>query len=104
MAVAPGDAPLNPAYRCLQDLGYLDALSKRITGASNSTQARTRAHTYFDAFKTLKLVHQLRDTCCPEVTIWDALRNAPFITNDIEASSDLDAIRAYLLQREMQHG
>jgi len=99
---APGDAPLNPAYRCLQDLGYLDALSKRITGASNPAQARTRAHTYFDAFKTLKLVHQLRDTCCPEVPVFNALNDAPFITNLPDPLTDLDSIRAALMAAEMR--
>lgn len=99
---APGDTPQNPAYRCLQELGYFDALSKRIIDAPNPAQARTRAHTYFDAFKTLKLVHQLRDTYCPGVPVFRALHNAPFITNLPESVTDLDTIRAALMAAEMQ--
>ncbi len=99
---APGDTPQNPAYRCLQELGYFDALSKRIIDAPNPAQARTRAHTYFDAFKTLKLVHQLRDTYCPGVPVFQALHNAPFITNLPESVTDLDTIRAALMAAEMQ--
>jgi hypothetical protein len=48
-------------------------------------------HTWFDAFRTLKLVHLLRDDGLPSLSCREALRLAPFDLGSAEL--DLEALR-----------
>jgi hypothetical protein len=76
---------LEPAGTARAALGrFLDALSARevLAEAARESSAESalwrRLHTWFDAFRTLKLVHALRDEVFPEVPWQVALSTAPF--------------------------
>jgi hypothetical protein len=62
-------------------LGDFDA-SSELEAASRETRApvarKRRIHSWFDAFRTLKFVHAVRDACHPNVPWRTALAEAPF--------------------------
>jgi len=71
---------------CVRDavlalFAHLDARSE-FEAASREVRVpaarRRRVHSWFDAFRTLKLVHTLRDRCFPSVSWRVALAGAPF--------------------------
>jgi hypothetical protein len=65
-----------------------------------SEQAKTpearwrRVHSFFDAFRTLKLIHLLRDKVAPNVPWQEALDGAPFVP---------DAARALIRENDPAH-
>lgn len=62
-------------------LSELDAKKAFVAAAdeARSTDARRlRVHTWFDAFRTLKVIHALRDRGAPDVRCREALETAPF--------------------------
>lgn len=61
---------------------------------------RLRVHSWFDAFRTLKLVHALRDRCFSNVPWQDALAGAPF--RGRAPSHDAAAARLELARAERE--
>ncbi len=59
-----------------------------------------RVHTWFDALRTLRFVHQLRDACSPSVPWLEALEAAPFAREAVERESEPSAICAHLARIE----
>jgi hypothetical protein len=85
--------------KALAELGYVDALNTALAGAPAARRV-ARAHEWFDAFKTLKLIHALRDAGVPNRPWRSALAVAPFIDNEALEQDDPFAICNALLMME----
>ena len=89
-----GDA----AREAARGLGAFDALEgvrSRIGGAS----AHRAFHEWFDALKTLRFVHAVRDRGAPSVPLREALRHAPFV--DAPEGAPLRELRDRLAGRRV---
>jgi hypothetical protein len=78
-------------------------ISKVLLKNNNPIEIEKQKHFWFDAFRTLKLIHYLRDTAYPNINMFDAidelLRLMNF-KNDIKRNSempDLETQKEYLL-------
>jgi hypothetical protein len=86
-------------YREIADLGFPSAL-RQIRAISRDPQTLARhLHTWFDAFRTLKLIHRL-SRLFPKRELLDALRAAPFTRKYAVAVNDLETLRRSLMHRE----
>jgi hypothetical protein len=78
-------------------LVHLDA-QRTLEEASRATPGAgllRRVHTWFDGFRTLKLIHALRDECLPDRGWAEALGSAPFIAPlELETSDPFTRCRA----------
>ncbi len=78
-------------------------LSKALLNSKNPAEIEKQKHFWFDAFRTLKLIHYLRDTVYPNINMFDAideLLKMMNIKNNISRNSaipDLDTQKEYLL-------
>ena len=63
---------------------------QRAAAVSDENQRRSRLHTFFDAFETLKLIHALRDRAFPPIELRAALTQAPFLS--LGPSQDFEEI------------
>lgn len=96
-----GELPEAPAV-----LGYLDALGigevlpDALRQAKEASQLSRWLEVWFDALRSLRLIHTLRDHCHPSLPWRQALADAPFLR--LHARSLEHAI-AELRQRELQH-
>ena len=80
----------------LETLGFLDAIDDNLERGTTAEQKARNFHTFFDAFKTLKLIHHLRDEVFPSVPLSEALKQATFVPATVGKMKDLDAIRKAL--------
>jgi hypothetical protein len=86
-------------YREIADLGFPSAL-RRIRAISRDPQTLARhLHTWFDAFRTLKLIHRL-SRLFPKRELLDALRAAPFTRKSAIAIDNLEVLRRSLMELE----
>jgi hypothetical protein len=84
------------------DAATLYALVEEIGGVPNAGPGRRggrHLHERFDALRTLRLVHLLRDRCFPSIPLEEAVRNAAFIPIEPPAD-DLVQTRAALARIE----
>lgn len=58
-----------PLLTALENLGAQQALQHAFSHSSDPDQFTRQMHTWFDAFRTLKLIHALRDCHFPSVTL-----------------------------------
>jgi hypothetical protein len=65
----------------LESLGGFGILQEAADNTRSTSACRRRLHTAFDAFRTLRLVHELRDGLWPNVPWQDALHAAPFLAD-----------------------
>jgi hypothetical protein len=65
--------------RGLKTLGAYAAMEEALRHRKDPTSLRRHAHTWFDGFRTLKLIHFLRDSLFPNLPWQEALRGAPFL-------------------------
>jgi hypothetical protein len=78
-------------------------ISKVLLKNNNPIEIEKQKHFWFDAFRTLKLIHYLRDAAYPNINMFDAideLLKLMAIKNDIKRSSaipDLETQKEYLL-------
>jgi hypothetical protein len=69
--------------------------------ATSGAARRIRLHEWFDAFRTLKLVHALRNDVWPSIPWTEALSRAPFAPKLAEDAEDaLVATRNWFVERE----
>jgi hypothetical protein len=86
----------NPFFRAdlledaLGQLGAFEAVREALGATKDPTALRRRLHEWFDAFRTLKLVHALRDAGLPSMPWRQALTEAPFtnLTSSTEDATD----------------
>ncbi|HVU05201.1 MAG TPA: hypothetical protein VHE30_25810 [Polyangiaceae bacterium] len=83
-------AASEPARRLLTELGAEAAFAAAATEAKTEDARRRRVHTWFDAFRTLKLVHAVEEHAFPRLTAEDAFARAPFTTGirDVDRAAD----------------
>lgn len=89
-----GDAVLG----YLDALGLGDALPTALRQASNAPQLARWLEVWFDALRSLRLIHTLRDRCHPSLPWRRALAEAPFLRL---AAESVEAAVAALRQREL---
>jgi hypothetical protein len=96
----------NPFFRAdllrgaLERLGALRAVREAIGSSKEEETLLRRLHTWFDAFKTLKLVHALRAAGFPSIGYHQALTEAPFtgLTDSTEEATE--ELRQVLIAEE----
>lgn len=99
-----------PIFRSdlLQDaLGAMGAFEavREATGKSKDSATLLRhLHTWFDAFRTLKLLHALRDGGLPSLPWREALAEAPFTGLTASTSEDTEELRKALVEEEHKLG
>jgi hypothetical protein len=97
-ALHGGVDPTN-LYREIIDLGFPSALRRfRAISRDPHTLAR-HLHTWFDAFRTLKLIHRL-SRLFPKRELLDALRAAPFTRKYATAVDNLETLRRSFMDLE----
>src|SRR5262249_31306714 len=74
---APAFAPAIDAV--LTKLGAFAALGEAARQAKLGAMLKRRVHTWFDALRTLRFVHLLRDAALPSLSWREALARAPFL-------------------------
>ena len=84
----------------LDDLGAWPALEQAAAQCHGSAALLGRLHTWFDAFRTLKLVHGLRGRGWPSLPFRDALAASACCSSEQARQATIDELRALLLERE----
>jgi len=83
---APGDTVSEQRQRVLraglEKMKALDALAHAFRQSSDPDQFSRQMHTWFDAFRTLKLTHFLRDQALPSVSFRELRENQGFVRFD----------------------
>jgi hypothetical protein len=105
---AIGELPRsNPFFRTellvdsLERLGAFPAMREAIDRSSGDPSTmRRHFHTWFDAFRTLKLVHALRDGGLPSLHYREALAEAPFTGLSASTQDDPEILRRALAAEE----
>lgn len=80
-------------------LGLPDALQAARAACRDAATLQRRMHEWLDAFRTMKLIHTLRDAGLPSLEPVEALSRAPFFDPPVE-TDDLDTWRHSLMKRE----
>jgi hypothetical protein len=70
-------------FTILVQMGFKEAIAKFLKISSNENIFMRHLHTWFDAFKTLKFVHQLTNDFYPLIPLKKALEEASFINLDL---------------------
>lgn len=78
-ALSGGGIPGGLLHRCLANQGALQAAEKARRQASTSAQLSRRLFEWNDAFRTLRLVHMLRDEGLGTLPLAEAVERAPFV-------------------------
>ncbi|HWO09853.1 MAG TPA: hypothetical protein VNN80_10250 [Polyangiaceae bacterium] len=83
----------------LDALGMPEMLREALAQAKNSVQLSRRLRVWFDALRSLRLIHALRDHCHPSLPWREALASAPFACVD---TASLESSVAALRQLEQR--
>ena len=89
----------------MTDSGFLAAVCRAKRISRDPTTMARHLHTWFDAFRTLKLIHRLT-RFFPKVELIDAVRAAPFLEAVAAQVQNLEQLRYFLLdleQRQRRH-
>ncbi|HEY4156504.1 MAG TPA: hypothetical protein VGM29_00345 [Polyangiaceae bacterium] len=78
----------------LSAIGLDTALSEAKSQSALGAPLRRRIHTWFDALKTLRFIHALRDAELPSLPMGEALSRAPFLAGVRLASSPDELCRS----------
>ncbi|MFO1519131.1 MAG: hypothetical protein U1F57_05645 [bacterium] len=65
-------------WKVLRQMEAFPAFGEAASRSSDAQTLKRHLHTWFDAFRTLKFVHGLRDACFPSVSEEEALSKAPW--------------------------
>jgi hypothetical protein len=94
-------ALMNPLVNhFLESQGALDTWPKLCKQSPNLLARLRRLHDWFDGFRTLKLIHHVRDYTAPSLPWKDAVRCAPFMDDIHDDSACLIEARTELLRLE----
>ena len=91
-----------PVQQVLRELGAFAALTSAVGQAPPGAVLRRRIHTWFDALRTLRFVHGLRDLCLPSVPWRIALDSAPFVLEPFSLGTEPDAVCRLLASIEAE--
>lgn len=103
LAELPSSNPFFRADVLEEALRRIDAFAavREALGAAKEPEALLRRlHTWFDAFRTLKLVHALRDAGLPSMPWHQALTEAPFTNLTASTDEGTEVLRADLAREE----
>jgi hypothetical protein len=84
----------------LEKMGAFEAVRESAAAVRDSEVLLRRLHTWFDAFRTLKLVHGLRDAGFPSMPWRQALTEAPFTGLVSSTEEDPETLRRNLAGQE----
>jgi hypothetical protein len=84
----------------LEKLGIAGAIAQARARSSDAPTLRRHLHTWFDAFRTLKLAHALRDGGLPSIPWREALAEAPFTSLSGSTQDDPETLRRALAGAE----
>ncbi len=84
----------------LEGLGVARAIGQSRERSSDAATLRRHLHTWFDAFRTLKLAHALRDGGLASIPWREALAEAPFTGLSSSTENEPEALRAALADAE----
>jgi len=96
----------NPFFRtdllreALDRMGAFAAIQDAIARSSDEATLLRHLHTWFDALKTVQLLHALRDGGLPSIGYLQALTEAPFTGLTSSTEEDTEALRRQLLVEE----
>ncbi|HEY1250442.1 MAG TPA: hypothetical protein VGH97_04585 [Thermoanaerobaculia bacterium] len=96
----------NPFFRsdllveALEKMGAFPAIRQAIERSSEPGAMLRAFHTWFDSFRTLKLIHALRDGGIPSLPYAEALAEAPFTGLTAATEDDAEWERRELADRE----
>jgi hypothetical protein len=96
----------NPFFRTdllietLERMGAFPAIRQAIERSSEPGTMLRAFHTWFDSFRTLKLIHALRDAGIPSLPYPEALAEAPFTGLSAATEDDAEWVRHTLAQQE----
>jgi hypothetical protein len=96
----------NPFFRTdllidsLERMGAFPAIRESIERSGDAATMLRAFHTWFDAFRTLKLVHALRDGGFPSLDYRVALAEAPFTGLTAATVDDVEWFRQALAAEE----
>ena len=91
-----------PVKRFLEAQGASDAWRGISAGAPNPMARLRHLHDWFDGFRTLKLIHHLRDHESSSLPWQEAIRRAPFMDEVDDDGACLITARTALLRREQR--
>jgi hypothetical protein len=80
------------ASQVLERLGVFAALASAATRAPAGRVLRRRVHTWFDALRTLRFIHGMRDACLPSVPWRLALASAAFLPESFREGGSPDVV------------
>ena len=89
-----------PVQEFLESHGAPRAWQRVTEHAPNPAMRLHRLHDWFDGFRTLKLIHHVRDQMAPAVPWRDAIRLAPFMDHVEDDGACLSKARTELLRQE----
>lgn len=84
----------------LRSLGAFEAVREAVAETRDSGALLRRLHTWFDAFRTLKLLHGLRDAAFPDLGWRQGLAEAPFTNLAASTEEDTESLRGELAREE----
>lgn len=90
------------AHAVLDRLGVFDALHSAARGASAGPVLRRRIHTWFDALRTLRFIHGIREACFPSLPWRTALANAEFLSAPFRDGEQPSAVCGVLAELEAE--
>ena len=96
----------NPFFRTdvlretLDRMGAFPAIQDAIARSSDAETLLRHLHTWFDALKTVQLLHALRDGGLPSFGYLQALAEAPFTGLTASTEEDTEALRLRLIAEE----
>ena len=94
------DDSQKPMIECLETLGYLPGIMTALNQEGAPELRAQRFMTYFDALKTLRTVHALRDAHFPNIDYQEALEGAAFIAQWSSPETEPEKARAALASFE----
>ena len=86
----------------LEEMGAFEAIREAIGKSGDEPTLLRHLHTWFDAFRTLKLIHALRDGGLASLPYREALAEAPFTELASSTEEDPEKLRKALFARERQ--
>jgi hypothetical protein len=93
---------VEPTLAALESLKVFAALDAAATAAPAGPVRRRRVHTWFDALRTLRFMHLVRDACAPSLPWRDALAQSPFLKEPFCDGDSPTAVLARLALSESE--
>jgi hypothetical protein len=84
----------------LASLGAFDAVREAIARSRDPRTLRRHLHTWFDAFRTLRFIHEMRDGGLKSLAWRQALAEAPFTNLSGSTDEDTETLRKALAEEE----